>query len=238
MPTTRDDDFLQVNPCFSNKISLLVVIKNGALELVVVQGIVHDESEFLIPAFLSASLLVRGSHFCLPSWCLTTSFVCVGLFCFLTQPHGTVRILLAHCLSVGQVLRSVDDGNQGSNLWAIKGHIGKDTCRMGSIDCSSRFGCHLEVLKLANSGLREGRSGGVQEVQHARLPGLSEGCKIGRTQESMAGTIAEKKRDRGGCRKGCCCCCSAQRLKSSQVVERVFTQDQSGHGASHGNLRG
>jgi hypothetical protein len=57
----------------------------------------------------------------------------------------------------------------------------------------------------------------------------------------MSGTVAEKKRDRGGCRKGCCLQRTEVEVKSCQVnrgfVERVFTKDPSGQGASHGNLR-
>lgn len=65
--------------------------------------------------------------------------------------------------------------------------------------------------------------------------------EIVRTQIVMAGTTAEKEKDRRGGRKGCCWQRTEVEVKSSQLSSRgenVFTQDQSGQGASHGNLRG
>lgn len=49
LPTTRDNDIFEVHPDFSNQVIFLVLVEDGALQLVVVGRLVHGESEFLIP---------------------------------------------------------------------------------------------------------------------------------------------------------------------------------------------
>ena len=64
----------------------------------------------------------------IPSGRLTTPLVDVRLLGFLAQARGTVRVLLAHCLPVGQVLRSVTHHNQRTDLGSIDGHVCVYSC--------------------------------------------------------------------------------------------------------------
>lgn len=44
LPTTRDDQVIQVNPCLADQIGLLVVVKNRHLEPVVIGGFMDGEA--------------------------------------------------------------------------------------------------------------------------------------------------------------------------------------------------
>lgn len=78
----------------------------------------------------------------LPPGRLPTSLVNRRLLRFLAQACGAVGILLAHGLSVGQVLRAVTHHDQGANLGSIDSHIGVDARSVR--DLLLLFGGHLE----------------------------------------------------------------------------------------------
>lgn len=80
----------------------------------------------------------------LPSRRLAASLVDLGLPRFLSQSRRTVRILLSHCLSVGQILAAVYYDHQCTNLRSVHGHVGEDASGMGAI--SRHFRGHLGLL--------------------------------------------------------------------------------------------
>lgn len=49
LPTSWDDNASQIDPRFADQICLLIVRKDGDLELVVIGGIVDGETKFLVP---------------------------------------------------------------------------------------------------------------------------------------------------------------------------------------------
>lgn len=75
----------------------------------------------------------------LPSRGLSSSQICLCFVGFFAQSCCSVWVLLAHGLPVGQILGSVDNGDQGSNDRAIDGDISEDARRM--VDLSD-FGRH------------------------------------------------------------------------------------------------
>lgn len=91
---------------------------------------------------------------------------------------------------------------------------------------------------MKSSLLGHGR-GGARDQEHAVLPGCKTKAGFESTQDSMIGrTVEEGEEDLAGCRKVCCLQCTEVEVKSSQSPgtgkSRVFTQDESGQGASHG----
>jgi hypothetical protein len=115
-----DDDIVQIDPSFTDEISLLVVIEDGALHPVVVGGVVCNESEFLIPTSCQPGLNSHaGGSDSLPSRSLASSSICVGFLGLLSQSHSTIGVLLAHRLAVWQILCSIDDSDQSPNFRAI-----------------------------------------------------------------------------------------------------------------------
>lgn len=66
----------------------------------------------------------------LPFRGLTAADIGVGLLCLLPQAGSAVRILLADRLAVRQVLASIDNNNEGTDLRAINSHVGEDTGRV------------------------------------------------------------------------------------------------------------
>lgn len=55
--STRHNKCCEVDPGFTNQVGLLVIIEDGALELVVVWSISYGESQFLVPDMM---LALRG----------------------------------------------------------------------------------------------------------------------------------------------------------------------------------
>lgn len=93
-----------------------------------------------------------------------------GLF---TESRSTVWMLLAHCLPVREILRSVDDHNKSADQWAIDGHVGVDA------------GCML-------AGAHHGRGGHCVDL--VRRPTCSNHCEMlcqssTRTQTMRQSTI-------------------------------------------------
>lgn len=66
----------------------------------------------------------------LPFRSLTTSNVCCRLAGFLAEARSAVWVLLSNCLSVGQVLCSIDNEYQCAYDWAINAHVRKDSRRV------------------------------------------------------------------------------------------------------------
>lgn len=62
----------------------------------------------------------------LPSWSLPSSSIGIGLLCLFAQPCSAVGVLFAHLFPVGQVLRSIYDGNQSTDFWPVNTRVGKD----------------------------------------------------------------------------------------------------------------
>ena len=56
LSTTRYDHVLQVNPGLADEVRLLVVIKHGAFQLVVVGRLVYSKSQLLVPVAWLATL--------------------------------------------------------------------------------------------------------------------------------------------------------------------------------------
>lgn len=54
LPSTWDHNLLEVDPCLSNQVRLLVIVENRDLQLVVVGGVVNGISKFLVPAQILA----------------------------------------------------------------------------------------------------------------------------------------------------------------------------------------
>lgn len=50
LSSAGNNDIPEVDPCLSNEVRLLIVVKHRHLELVVVWGIVDGESKLLVPA--------------------------------------------------------------------------------------------------------------------------------------------------------------------------------------------
>ncbi len=55
LAAARHNDIVEVDPGFTDEVCFLVVVEDGALQFVVVGGVVDVESEFLIPVFRSQS---------------------------------------------------------------------------------------------------------------------------------------------------------------------------------------
>ena len=49
LSATRHNNLLQVDPGFPDEVGLLVIVEDGALQLVVVWGFMNSESDLLIP---------------------------------------------------------------------------------------------------------------------------------------------------------------------------------------------
>lgn len=79
----------------------------------------------------------------LPSRGLSSSQVGLCFVGFFAQSCCRVWVLLSHRLAVGQVLGSVDNGDQGSNDRAIDGDISEDACRMVDLSDFGRHGVFL-----------------------------------------------------------------------------------------------
>lgn len=131
LTSTGNDQVLQIDPGLSDNVSLLVVIKHGNLQFVVIRGFVYGETEFGVPGAsqypLSIHLIVYPG---LPSGSLSSSQICLCLLCFFAQSCCSIRVLLAHSLTVGQVFGAVDNNDQSSNDRTIDGDISEDTRRM------------------------------------------------------------------------------------------------------------
>ena len=80
----------------------------------------------------------------LPSRRLAASLVHLSLPRFLSQSRRTVWILLAHRLSIRQILAAVHYDHQCPNLRSVHGHVGEDASGMGAI--SRHFRGHLRLL--------------------------------------------------------------------------------------------
>jgi len=74
------------------------------------------------------------SKLLVPSRRLPTADIGVCLLGFLAQTCSAIRILLSDCLAVGQVLGSIDNDHQSTNLGPINGHVRKDACCVHAID--------------------------------------------------------------------------------------------------------
>ncbi len=122
LASPRYNDFFQIKPSFSYEVGLLVIVKDGAFELVVVGRLVDGESQFLVPRMCQPGPAPLQRD--LPSRSLPPSSVCFGLLGLLAQSHCTVGVLLSHGLPVGQVLRPVDYSNESADLGPIERHIG------------------------------------------------------------------------------------------------------------------
>ena len=90
-----------------------------------------------------------------PSWRLSATDVRVRLLGFLAEPCGTIGVLLANGLPVGQVLGPVDDKYQGSDERAVNRHVGEDasgmlprqgTLQLGGHDCCLCRGCSVVLI--------------------------------------------------------------------------------------------
>lgn len=81
---------------------------------------------------------------------LSTSNIRRRFLCFLRQPSSTVRVLFTNGLSIREVLCSVDDEDERSNLGAIDAHIREDTGCMHAVQWVGwlRFGCHVDLSYL------------------------------------------------------------------------------------------
>lgn len=66
------------------------------------------------------------SKLLVPLWRLPTSLIGVCLLRFLSKSCSAVRVLLAHCLAVREVLCSVNNENECANLWTVDSHVGED----------------------------------------------------------------------------------------------------------------
>lgn len=99
------------------------------------------------------------AHFLVPFWSLASPLVGFGLLCLFAQSRSTVRILLAHCPAVWEVLSPVDNHHERPDLWTIDGHVGKDS---GSVHAAE--GTHLCNFSSHCAGgggqtVRKGRKG-------------------------------------------------------------------------------
>lgn len=78
----------------------------------------------------------------LPLGCLATSDVCCGLLGLLAEACSAVRVLLADGLEVGEVLRAVDDGDEGADDRPVGGHVGVDAGGVGDVERVALFSRH------------------------------------------------------------------------------------------------
>lgn len=62
-------------------------------------------------------------QFLIPSGCLSSPSICLGLLRLFAQSCSAVRILLAHGLPVWQILRSVHHQDEGPDLGAVDRHV-------------------------------------------------------------------------------------------------------------------
>jgi hypothetical protein len=108
-----NNNVLEINPRLANQIRLLVIGEHGHLELVVVGRVVDSEAQFLVP-----------------SWCLTSSDIGLGLVGFFAESRRAVRILLSNCLAIGQVLGSINNGDESADDGSVNGQVGKDSSRV------------------------------------------------------------------------------------------------------------
>ena len=69
-----------------------------------------------------------------PFRCLTSSPVSLRLFCFFAKPGRAIRVLLSDRLSIRQVLRSINNYDQCSDLWTVNGHIRVDPRCMHAVE--------------------------------------------------------------------------------------------------------
>lgn len=94
---------------------------------------------------------------------LPTPLVRLGLLCLLAQTSGTVWVLLAHRLSVRQVLRSIHDQYKSPNLRPIHRHVREDACGMHSVRTAvaGEFGGHGEMALFRTSEARAVRTNGT-----------------------------------------------------------------------------
>lgn len=131
-----NNNLLQIDPRLANYFCLLVVIENGNLQLIVVGGVVDGKSELLVPrkCVSKSTLSATVSPVSSPSWRLSSSTICVRFLCFLAEPRRAIRILLANCLPIWQILRAVNNDDQSADLRTIHSHVRVNTCRVRSIE--------------------------------------------------------------------------------------------------------
>lgn len=114
LASTRHQYLVQIHQRLANQVRrLFVLAEDRNLQRVVVEGVVHREAQLLIP-----------------SRRLPTAFIRLRLLRFLAQPRRAVWILLAHCLSVWQVLCPVHDHHQRPYLGSIHRHVREDAAGM------------------------------------------------------------------------------------------------------------
>ena len=160
LSAARDNDVAQVNPGLSDQLSLLVVIKHRHFQLVVIRGVVDNESELLVPVENNTRLAFSLSSKCrpdvdadLPLWCLSTTDVSGCLLCLFPQTRSAVGILLPNGLPVGQVLRPINNKDQRADLRAIDRHVRKDARGVHPVErVGFRFGGHPECRSCAAPG--------------------------------------------------------------------------------------
>jgi hypothetical protein len=80
--SSRYDEVGEVDPRLANKIRLFVIVEDGNFQLVVVWGISDGKAQFLIPELELALRIHWEAQLDLPSWCLASSPISVGLFGF------------------------------------------------------------------------------------------------------------------------------------------------------------
>lgn len=115
LTSSRDNQVLQVHPGLSDQICLLIVVENGNFKFVVIRRLVYCETQFVIP-----------------SRCLSAAQICWGFLCLFTESGSAVWVLFAHSFAIGEVLRSIDNGDEGTNWRTVDRHVGEDA--RGMID--------------------------------------------------------------------------------------------------------
>lgn len=70
----------------------------------------------------------------LPLGRLASSNIGGGFLCFFSQSPSTVWVLLANSFSIGKILCTVDNDDEGSDDRTIEAHVGKDAGRMRTVD--------------------------------------------------------------------------------------------------------
>jgi len=144
--TSWNNDTVQLDPSLSYQIRLFVIVEYRNLDTVIVRRVVNGKSQLLVPGTCKHGTISEkiSSGVVLPFWCLSSALVSLRLLRFLAQTRGTIRILLSHRLSVRQVLSSVDNNDQNSNLRPIHRHVAVNSCGMHS-GCHTHPACDLGV---------------------------------------------------------------------------------------------
>jgi hypothetical protein len=142
LPPTWNDNLLQIDPSLPNNLSLLVIVENRNLQLVVVGRVVDGKSELLVPMkrVSKSTFSAADPPAFSPSWCLPSSTICLCFLCFLAKPRRAIRVLLANCLPVWQILRTINNNNQSSDLRSIHSHVRIDPRR---VHCIEAVGLHF-----------------------------------------------------------------------------------------------